>query len=211
VRLYGDTDKGEHGYLEYYRRCFGPLRFKRNLVIEIGVGGYESRAAGGSLALWRDYLVRSTIVGIDLADKDIHWGPRVKFVRADQSKREQLRAVVDEYGAPDVVIDDGSHIGSHIRTSFDVLWPCLRPGGIYVIEDLCTSYYPDFGGADPAPDLTGVGLLRCLVDDAQALDPTFRSRPELGLKSDGEYAGVAAVHAYPGIAFIEKAPLTRQS
>jgi hypothetical protein len=39
VALYGDTDKGDHGYMEPYRRHFGKQRFPRNVVMEIGVGG----------------------------------------------------------------------------------------------------------------------------------------------------------------------------
>ena len=151
AHAYGDTDKGEHGYFTYYRRHFGPIRFRRAMIIEIGVGGYRSQAAGGSLAIWRDDFPRSSIVGLDLYDKVIHWGPRVAFRRADQNSPDDLERVLEEFGSPDIVIDDGSHVGEHIHTSFRTLWPKLRPGGIYVVEDVANELLRHTRWRKPGP------------------------------------------------------------
>jgi hypothetical protein len=97
-----------------------------------------------------------------------------------------------------VVIDDGSHIGGDICTSFDALWPHLQPGGWYVVEDLATSYVPDYGGGTPPPATSGVGLVQVLVDRTQQLDPA--SQLERSTRRD-----ICAVHCYPGIAFFQKA------
>lgn len=204
VNLYGGTDKGAHGYLPHYERHLGPRRLRRQTVYEIGVGGHESPTPGGSLPVWRDYFPRSVIVGLDIAPKNIDFGRNVRFEQADQSSAVDLARVVERHGAPDVVIDDGSHVAEHIQASFEFLWPLLPAGGIYVIEDLSTSYYPDYGGGDPAPDTSALGLLRSLTDDVQALDLVFKHRPELGTRGPARHADVAAVHTYPGIAFIEK-------
>lgn len=203
--LYGGTDKTEHGYFPYYRRHLGPRRFARNVVFEIGVGGNELEITSGSLFVWRDYLLRSTIVGIDLHPKRVALGPRVAFVRADQGDPEELGVAVTRHGRPDVVIDDGSHVGEHIWTSFATLWPLLPPGGLYVVEDLSTSWYPAYGGGDPAPATTGAGLVQQWTVDAQAADPTFRLFPQMGQRSVPRFADIAAVHVYPGIAFVQKA------
>lgn len=203
--LYGGTDKLEHGYMPHYERHLGPRRLRAQTVYEIGVGGYDSSSPGGSLPVWRDYLLRSTIIGIDIAPKTVRFGNRVRFEQADQSSIEALRRIVQTHGRPDVVIDDGSHVGAHIHASFDYLWPLLPSGGLYVVEDLSTSYYPGAGGADPAPETSGVGLARALVDDAQARDVTFRLHPEWGSRGPARHLDVAAVHAYPGIFFVEKA------
>jgi hypothetical protein len=123
-----------------------------------------------------DYLVRSRIVGIDIEEKHCkHLGRRVDLVRADQSDESQLAAVVETYGRPDVVIDDGSHIGEHIITSFSTFFPLLRVGGFYVIEDLNTGFLPDFGGSIPPGERSGVGLVRTLAESAQSLDVSFPS------------------------------------
>ena len=209
VELYGGTDKGEHGYLSYYERHLGPYRLRANRLFEIGVGGsvdgsYSHPTPGGSLAVWRDYLPRTAIVGLDIEFKNVRLGPRVSFEQVDQKSHADLERVVDKHGPPNIVIDDGSHIGGHIIATFEFLWPRLPAGGLYVIEDLSTSYYPRFGGGDPAPHDSGVGLLGVLIDSAQALDPTFRRHPTWGTRSTPNYPRVAAVHTYPGIAFVEK-------
>lgn len=209
ARSYRSTDKVAHGYLHYYRAHFGPLRFRRMTVLEIGVGGYDAPSPGGSLALWRDYFPRSTIVGMDLHPKAVAFGPRVKFEQGDQSSVADLQALVDRHGVPSVVIDDGSHVAEHIQASFAFLWPLLSAGGIYVIEDLCTSYHRDFGGGRPAPPESAIGLLQSLAGDTQAQDPAYAhadfAEYRLGDAPEALHERVAAVHVYPGIAFIEKA------
>jgi predicted O-methyltransferase YrrM len=60
-----------------------------------------------------------------------HWG-------IDQSDGDRLRAIVrEEIGeAPiDLVIDDASHLLEPTRASFDALFPLLRPGGLFLVED----------------------------------------------------------------------------
>jgi len=151
-----------------------------------------------------DYLPRSTIVGLDLQAKDVRLGPSVHFMQADQSDTEALNAVLARFDRPDIVIDDGSHMAGHIPTTFGVLWPALRSGGLYVVEDLSTSYYPSYGGAArPTPD-TGVGLAQQLVDDVQALDRAFSDWAFLGDRPAPAHEQVRSVHAYTGIVFIEK-------
>jgi hypothetical protein len=204
VEAYGGTDKVAHGYMQYYRRHLGPRRFTSQTVFEIGVGGYESTASGGSLAVWRDFLVRSRIVGLDIHEKRIDLGRRVSFMRTDQSDSQALTAVVEHHGRPSVIIDDGSHIGEHIWTTFDTLWPHLLPGGLYVVEDISTSYYPSFGGGNPPPRTSAVTLMQTLGENTQAHDPTFSQMPEWGSRDVGGYPNVQAVHIYPGIFFIEK-------
>lgn len=202
--LYGGTDKLQHGYLPYYERHLGPRRLRRLLVFEIGVGNYSDPSPGGSLRLWRDYLLRSKILGLDIEHKVVELGRRVAFEQVDQSSASDLQRVVEQHGAPDVVIDDGSHVGAHVHASFDVLWPKVRPGGLYVIEDLSTSYYPGHGGGDPAPLGSAVGLLQSLVDGVQANDLTFTRKPTWGQRSAPRHANVAELHVYPGVAFIQK-------
>jgi hypothetical protein len=204
TRLYGGTDKWIHGYMPYYERHLGPRRFHRQLVIEIGVGNVRSMTPGGSLRVWRDTLLRSVIVGIDIEPKSFNLGRRVHFEQAHQGNHSDLQRVVDNHGRPDIVIDDGSHLSDDLLASFEFFWPLLARGGMYVIEDLSASYYPSLGGGDPPPESSAVGLLRLLVDCVQREDPTFVRRPTWGTRSAPRHGSVGAVHVYPGIAFIEK-------
>jgi hypothetical protein len=163
--LYGGTDKGWHGYMQLYRRHVGRVRLRANVVLEIGIGGYkfDTGGAGGSLCVWRDYMPRSLIVGIDVHPKDVRLGRRVRVFRADQGNTDDLSRVIDAVGVPNVVIDDGSHRGSDVQTTFEYLFPRMPEGSIYVIEDLHTSYWPMFGGGVPAPATSAIGLIRALA------------------------------------------------
>ena len=130
----------------------------------------------------------------------------MRFFRADQSSAEDLAGVLDALGGRlDVVIDDGSHIGEHQWASFRSLFPALSPGGWYVLEDLSTSYWPNFRGMIPADSTTGVGLLGALVSDCQVDDPIYGDDLGWGPRPDVlVLPHVAEVHVHPGIAFIRK-------
>jgi cephalosporin hydroxylase len=143
------------------------------------------------------------VVGVDLHAKRVRLGRRVRFVQGDQSDPAVLdRAVEAAGGSATVVIDDGSHIGEHVVASFRHLFPQLAAGSVYVIEDLHTSYWSGFGGDAVAPVVSGVGVVKELVDSVQDADQTFDRRPELGGRpSVTIQEPVAALHVYPGIAF----------
>ena len=210
------TDKSSlaNDYSAQYRRHLGPRRFQRSLLLEIGVGGGRNRHAGGnSLHVWRDYLPRATIVGLDLFEKDLPFlGRRVHVVQGDQSSPAVLARIVDRFGPPDVVVDDGSHLGPDVIASFTYLFDRMRADGIYVIEDLFCSFHGQYeGGDNPGPG-TALGLLDEVLRSAQRI--TGATAERAGFDSPGPLYGndasttrfddVASVHVYPGIAFIEK-------
>ncbi len=85
------------------------------------------------------------IFGIDLYDKPQCDEPRIKTFRGSQADPEFLRWAIDQIGTPDIIIDDGSHMNKHILVSFENLFPAVADNGIYVIEDLQTSYWHNFG------------------------------------------------------------------
>ena len=97
-----------------------PVRF-----LEIGV------SHGGSLELWREYLGEDAVIfGIDIDPRCAEVGRDDLHVRiGSQADEAFLRSVVKEMGGVDIVLDDGSHIASHQRTSFDVLFPLLTARG----------------------------------------------------------------------------------
>lgn len=112
-------------------------------VIEIGVGD------GGSLQVWKDYFGGSSqVVGIDidpLAKKE--FGPGIDVVVGSQSDTSTLDVCLEILGSEvDFVIDDGSHRGSDQIATFEYLWPHLSVGGVYIVEDLHTAYWPRFSG-----------------------------------------------------------------
>jgi hypothetical protein len=128
------TWRGE-SYLDIYARHLPPRDFVMNLL-EIGVLG------GRSLRMWREYYPGSLIYGIDIDPECMkHHDPKNNIFVAigSQNDRDFLTEVVQNV-QPFVVIDDGSHIVSHMLTAFKAIWPHVPSGGIYCIEDLANTH-----------------------------------------------------------------------
>lgn len=190
-----------HWYTPHYERHFAPYRDEPVRVLEIGIGGWGDDPGGVSLQMWKRYFHRGLIYGLDIQDRTVLTAPRLTALVADQSDRDALTAIAREHGPFDIVIDDGSHVNEHVRISFHTLFPHLRQGGLYVIEDLQTSYLASYGGSSGGvaqPD-TSIGLIKRLLDDMHHQEhgegpeePTLTQRTVVG------------VHAYHNIVFVEK-------
>lgn len=143
------TDKfGSHFYTQHYQKHFKPLQFKKLNLFEIGVGGYENPYSGGnSLRMWRSYFPFSKIYSLDIYDKSYQQEKRIKIFKGSQIDNILLNLICEEINDIDIIIDDGSHINEHVITSFKILFPKLKKGGIYVIEDTQTSYWEHYGGS----------------------------------------------------------------
>jgi demethylmacrocin O-methyltransferase len=143
------TDKwGPHFYTPVYHGLFCHLRERPIRLLEIGVGGYVLKTWGGaSLAMWAEYFANGQITGIDITEKRLTLDPRVKIYRGSQDDSAFLKRVCDERGPFDIVIDDGSHVPKQVVASFHILFPVLKDGGMYVIEDVQTAFWPNRGGS----------------------------------------------------------------
>lgn len=131
------TDKASHhhDFLNLYERRLSSYREQRFVLVEIGV--YN----GGSVKTWADYFPNATIVGIDInPDCARYAGDRVNIRIGDASDADFMFDVIAEFGKPTIVIDDGSHRWDHQIASLQMLFPLLRPGGVFIVEDLDTSF-----------------------------------------------------------------------
>jgi len=143
-----NTDKwGSHYYTPHYQKHFKTFKYKKIKLLEIGVGGYDLPNKGGnSLRMWKRYFPFGKIFSLDIYDKSLQEEKRIKIFQGSQIDYTFLNDVVKKIGQIDIIIDDGSHINEHVIKSFKYLFPKLKEGGIYVIEDTQTSYWSDFGG-----------------------------------------------------------------
>ena len=156
-------------FIELYRTFFDSVPLRPERILELGLWH------GGSLAFWAGLFNPEKIVGIDGATRGdspyfrnwiasrglgdrvrTHWG-------VDQGDGATLRRIVAEEfrGAPlDLVIDDCSHMFVPTKASFEALFPCLRVGGFYIIEDwnLASSKI-----VDPSGELHLVDFVESLV------------------------------------------------
>ena len=147
---------GRAQYTPHYERHLQHLRGESFTLLELGIGGYKKRRrSGASMKMWRWFFPKATIVGLDIEDKTWLTRGHIHTYLGDQTDPEILHRIVEEQGAPLVVIDDGSHIPAHVRESFRILFPLLPDGAIYCIEDTQTSYWPAWGGELEFWDRTG--------------------------------------------------------
>ena len=200
--LYGSDKWMSHWYAQHYERHFWPLRRRRIKLLEIGVGGHDDPLAGGaSLRMWRRYFPRGQIYGIDVYDKRVHDGSRIRTFQGDQGDEAFLRKVIAKIGTPDVIIDDGSHFNDHVIESFHTLFPLLATNGIYVVEDTQTSYWPHYGGS--STDLVGaptsICFLKGLVD---GINHEEFVRP--GYRPSYFDEHIVSIHFHHNIVFIHK-------
>lgn len=146
-------------YLPIYDRVLKPFVGKPITLVEIGL------AKGGSIELWREFLGEQIkVIGIDNDPATLAYaGKNVEVIIGDQGDSEFLKTVAERIGKADVVIDDGSHINSHQIQTFETLFPIIRPGGVYVCEDLHTSYWPTYGGG-LGIEGTFISYFKALID-----------------------------------------------
>lgn len=142
------TDKyGSHFYTQHYQRHFRKFKYRRINLLEIGVGGYKKPQGGGqSLRMWKRYFRFGKIFSVDIYDKSFLEEGRVRIFQGSQVDHVFMADVLEKIGRLDLVIDDGSHQNGHVIETFKIVFPHLKDGGIYAIEDTQTSYWPDFGG-----------------------------------------------------------------
>lgn len=144
------TDKSSehHNYLGIYESYLAPFKYSRPSIIEIGVGGYEYADRGGqSLRMWYDYFKHGKIVGIDIHNKDGIINDRTEFWKGSQTDPELFKAILKREDGADVriVIDDASHINPLTIATFKNVFPMLRSGDLYFVEDVHSSYWEDHG------------------------------------------------------------------
>jgi cephalosporin hydroxylase len=179
-----------------YERHFSRYVNQPVTIFEIGCGG------GGSLQMWKRYFgPNALIVGIDIEPGCADFAEdQIAVCIGDQSDANFLGTVIERFGAPDIVLDDGSHVMEHVGASFSFLYPRTAADGVYMVEDLHTAYWDDFGGG---LNRAGSFIERCkgLLDELNAnwtggaLAPTDFTR------------STVSMHFYDSIAVFERGPV----
>lgn len=150
-------------YFPAYEQHLSRFVNRPMLFLEIGV------SKGGSLEMWKRYFgPHAQIVGIDLDPScAIHEQDQISIRIGDQSDTAFLQSVLDEFGIPDVVLDDGSHMMNHLVETFQYLYPRISPNGVYFVEDLHTCYWEEYGG-QLRQENTFIEVSKNLIDELNA-------------------------------------------
>lgn len=145
-----------HHYLKIYDRHLNRFRGKNPVVLEIGV------AYGGSLEMWNHYFGSGcTIYGVDINPQCLKY----QTILNDGKENDNIQIRIGNQEDPvfwedfkastpmfDIVIDDGGHTMKGQITTFEQIYDKIKKNGVYICEDLHTSYIPEFGGAYKKPD-----------------------------------------------------------
>lgn len=189
-------------YFDIYERHFRPYRKQRVTIVEFGV------LHGGSLQMWKKYFGRKArIIGVDLEPrcKELE-EKQIEIFIGDQSDRTFLRKLRESVGPIDIVIDDGGHTMKQQTTTFREMWPALKDGGVYLIEDLHTSYWKMYGGGYKKLG-TFIEFSKKLIDQMHAWHAQKSDRKRL--KVDAYTRSIAAMHVYSSVIVFDKAKIVR--
>jgi hypothetical protein len=161
-----------HRYTEAYEAAFAKLGDVED-ILEFGV------LRGDSIAWLAERFPRARIVGVDIIAPAPDWprADRIEYVQHDQADRTAINAMFAVFGRRfDLIIEDGSHIPQHQATCLIEGLPHVRPGGLYVLEDIHTSHpenttFAAHGTDGDANSLNVVLAMQHLKECGKALTP----------------------------------------
>lgn len=183
-----------HHYFEIYDRHFSRFRNTDVVVVEFGV------SHGGSLQMWKNYFGKDCqVFGIDInskckeAEED-----QIKIFIGSQNDRQFLKLLSKKIPRIDILIDDGGHTMCQQIATFEELFNHINKNGIYLCEDLCTSYWPKYGGGYKREN-TFIEYSKNFIDYINAW---YSKNAELNISKFTESA--YSLHYYTGVLVIEK-------
>ncbi len=188
---YGITKETRHRYGQFYDKHFAEYKDSKK-IFEIGVD------TGISIQAWLDYFPSAHIYGMDIAFPDAlkftDTQNRVTLIKGDQGNINDLNKFIADYGEGfDIIIDDGGHTMQQQQLTLKTCFKLLRPGGMYVVEDLHTSHLPNYDYGQFNTKVTTLSLLLHLqhaIGD-RSFSSEFISSTELNdLKDQIEYCVV---------------------
>ena len=181
-------------YFEIYDRHFSKFRNKPLSLIEFGV------SHGGSLQMWRHYFgPQARIYGVDIDPRCASLDEEnITVLMGDQDNRDSIRAIRDSLPKFDIIIDDGGHTMSQQINTLEEMYGHLKDGGVYLCEDLHTSYWPQWGNGVRKPG-SFIEYSKRLVDQLNAW-----YSEEAGFEVDEFTLNAFSLHYYDSILVIEK-------
>ena len=181
-------------YFEIYERHFNRFRNKPITLLEIGVG------YGGSLQMWKSYFgKKARIIGIDIEPicKSVE-EKQIEVYIGSESDKTFLKDLKNKIPLLDILIDDGGHFMDQQITGFEEMFGHIKENGVYLIEDLCTSYWDEFNGGYKKPG-TFIEYSKNFIDNLNA----NHSR-EGNLIVNEFTKSVNSIHYYDNVLVIEK-------
>jgi hypothetical protein len=181
-------------YFDVYDRHFSRFRNKEIVILEIGI------FQGGSLQMWKSYFGdKAKIYGIDIDPrcKELE-EDNIKILIGSQSDPDFLKEVRKQIPPIDILVDDGGHTMIQQKITFDVLFDHVKDDGVYLCEDVHTSYWVTYGGGHKRRG-TFIEYSKNFIDYLNAWHSRQRS-----LRVNDFTRSADSIHYYDSIIVIEK-------
>lgn len=195
------TGRVIHKWIHYfpaYERHFSRYVGRPLTFLEIGCG------RGGSLQMWKKYFgPQATIIGVDIKPKCKEFEEDQINVRiGSQSDTTFLASLIEEFGTPDIVLDDGSHRMKDVLASFKFLYPLTDRRGVYMVEDMQTSYWKGYGG--------GLRQAGTFIEEAKLLIDEVNIRATRGQLPETPFSkSTLSMHFYESMVVFEKGEMQK--
>ena len=190
--------KWQH-YFEIYDRHFSRFRGQEVHIVEIGV------FQGGSLQMWKDYFgPKAKIYGVDINPhcKALE-EERVEIFIGDQKDRKFLRSLAEKIPKIDILIDDGGHKMKQQIHTYEELFPYVDANGVYLCEDLHTSYWSRTGGGYGNKS-SYIEYSKRFIDYLHAWHSEQKSRFDVNDFTRSAHS----LHYYNSVLVVEKRPIS---
>lgn len=186
-------DKWMH-YFDVYDKYFAQYRGKEIVFVEIGI------FQGGSLQMWKNYFgEKAKIYGIDINPECKKFeDEQITILIGDQEDKNFLAEIKRQIPQIDILLDDGGHTMKQQINTFEVLFDHIKDGGVFLCEDLHTSYWWQYGGGLRKHG-TFIEYAKRLIDDMHA----WYSRTS-NLQVNQYTKSIKALHFYDSIVVVEK-------
>jgi Methyltransferase domain len=183
-----------HHYFEIYDHHFSRFRGKEIVMVEVGV------FQGGSLQMWKNYFgPKAKIYGIDINPRVAELKEEnIDIIIGSQSDRDFLRKLKNELPPIDILLDDGGHKMKQQIFTFQELFDKVKPDGVYVCEDLSTSYQMGYGGGHKRRG-SFMEYSKNWIDKLNAFHSEQKSLPV-----DSLTTSINSIHYYDNIMVVEK-------
>lgn len=235
LAIKNNTDKAsiDHGYMKFYDKYIGGLSVKKLLELGIYSTGYSNEydKAGASLKTWYGFYPEATIIGVDLLDFSCLDNDRIHTIAANSDIRNNnefernvlnpiLKQVYNQFvgggigmdeiikrfgGDYDVIIDDGGHTVRSNQTFLGYMFPYLKKGGVFVIEDLHVTreVRDDQYNSHPHTEKTTLWVLKNFMETGEVDSIFMTDEEKIYLKQNIENITIEMAN-YSEIAFIVK-------
>ena len=204
LKVYFDKNPGRlihkwMHYFEIYEQHLARFRDQDIHMLEIGV------FQGGSLQMWKEFFgPKAHIYGVDINPQcKAFEEEQVRIFIGDQADPAFLQSLKEQIPRVDILLDDGGHTMQQQITTFNALFEHIADGGIYLCEDLHTSYWPEFGGG-LRREGTFIEFSKRLIDQLHA----WHTRDVEAHEVDDFTLSAHSMHFYDSVLAIEKRRMT---